>query len=676
MENPFRQLKAQWLEKITLAIDYKRKHFDDDAKECMRFFNGPYDFMYGLKYRTGSSGFVFAGDDDMPRPSFCMTVNKVAEMVEIFGPVLYHRNPIRQVNPRKVPQIPIEIFGNPDDPYVQQTYMPIFQQVEQERHVDKARAGLLEFYLNYTPTALDLKSNSRNAIDEAIIKGLGTLWHEVYQPVGSDVKMVGSFFDTVDNLVIDPDLESLEGAKWIARRCVHPVWEVERMYGMRPGSLKGSLESNSQQATVNVDQDGDYRRKQGVTNDLVVYWKIYSKMGLGNRLMGARAKLEEAPDFESFGDWVFLAVCDTCEHPLNIPPQIWQDQNAIQQAIQWETPFWADDSWPFTPLAFHWVPREVYPMSHLKPGMGELKFINWAYSFLAGKIRSASRDFIAVMKAAGEEIKNTILKGTDYELIEIEKAHGTINEVVQFLQHPPFHSDIWTVIQAVETNFEKRVGLTELMYGESASQLRSASEAQLKGNQLQIRPDDMANKVEDAMSEAAKKEAFMARWHLDPQDVAPLMGQIGAHFWGQLVAPADLSQIIHQLEYRIEAGSARKPNKDRDAANMNQAMQNILPILQGWAQATGDVSTINALLHDWAKSIDLDETKYLIKPPPPPPEQQGPTPEQMEAQAKQQDMQMDQERHQEDLDYSEKKHKQELKHQKEKHKASIANGST
>jgi hypothetical protein len=63
-----------------------------------------------------------------------------------------------------------------------------------------------------------------------------------------------------------------------------------------------------------------------------------------------------------------------------------------------------------------------------------------------------------------------------------------------------------------------------------------------------------------------------------------------------------------------------KPNKQRDADNMAQAMQNVLPSLSSFAQNTGDFTAVNALLQDWAKTMDLDISKYLIQPPPPPPQ--------------------------------------------------------
>lgn len=940
-----------WHGKRDKAMEFKKKHFQDDANTCMAFFNGPYNFMYSSKYRnSGGSAFNVSGGagGDTPDMTFQMTVNKVAEMVQLFGPVLYHRNPIRQVNPRKPPMVPIELFGDPQDPMVQQQYLPLLMANRQIKGQDLARAKLLEFYLNYTPNALDLKTHSRDAIDEAIIKGMGCLaggtriyaqidgrhtvirirdlerakgevklwngekwtrmvairskprkgdelrlilasgeeinctrdhgwpvqgkgnlradalqvgdclghvkiqdnkaasplhapdvlgwflgvflgdghipkdkkdirieiaghveeldrherlerivkeyggtikwrgvegtkkwdctiscralvayvrqfilgdnaftkhlstscwersdaflnhlldgyldsdghwvedeeiwrlgfchnsklakslrtlcarlgkrltlklqsqhvnekwqryykgairtkpmasnsknlgeivaikeadwrcdryydiqvhdepntyalasgvvthnclWTELYTPPGSQMRFAGSFYGSVDDLILDPDAETIDDCKWIMRRCVEPVWKVEEDYGLAPGTIRGNLESNGQQGLVAADPDGDYRRKQGLTNDLLVYYKLFSKMGMGAKLSGVTSTLRQ--ELDQYGKFVYLVLCDTCHYPLNLPPEVTEanDDQEIRRRIEWPTPYWADDGWPFAELSFHRVPKQLYPMSHLKPGMGELMFINWAYSFIAGKIKTSCRDFVVVAKSLNEEFKNTILSGKDYELIEIEKAHGTISELVQFLQHPQFNGDIWKVIQAVEQNFEKRVGLTELMYGTSANQLRSASEAQVKSDQLRVRPDDMANKVEDMMGKVARQEALCARWHLTGQDIQPVMGPIASQFWDQLVVPSDPNMVLHQLEYRIEAGSAKKPNRDRDANNMQQALQNLFQPMMGYAQASGDYDAINTLIADWAKSIDLDPEKYLFKPPPmlPPP---------------------------------------------------------
>jgi hypothetical protein len=627
-EHPLRPVIGQWVEKIKKAQEFKKARFGDQADDCMSFFNGPYDFLYQKKYAASSGGFSLntgSDDDDMPAPTFQMTVNKVAEGVQLFGPALYYKNPVRQVNPRVVPDLPPQIWGDPNSFQGQVMAAQQQAQVDALRLMDRVRAVLLEFYLNYTPTELALKENSRRAIDEGIIKGMGLLWTETYQPQGAQFRLVGSFYDTVDNLVLDPDAESIDDCKWVAKRCVHPVWEVEDEYGLPRDSLKGNYESVNRQSEVNADPDGDYFRKQGTCNDLVVYWKIWSKMGAGGRLTGVGDDMKAV--LEQFGNYCYLVVAEGTPYPLNVPPDLINAAGADQQIMQrmdWPTPYWLDDRWPFTPLVFHEVPRSAWPMSHFKPALGELKFLNWAYSFIASKIRVTCRDFIAIRKSVGQEIKDAILHGKDLTLLEIESAHGTLSEIVSFLNHPQFNGDIWKVIEAVTENFEKRTGLTELMYGESARQMRSAAEADAKQAGAQIRPDDMAQRVEDWMTEVARKEALAVRWHLGSADVQMIMGPPAAQAWDRFVVSANPYEIVRQLDYRIEAGSTKKPNRDRDAQNAQQAMQTLFQPLFAYAQATGNVGPVNALIGFWAKTIDLDASGFLLAPPPPPPAPAGP----------------------------------------------------
>jgi len=631
VEHPLRPIIGQWISKLQIARDYKTVQFGNDAEEAMQFFNGPYDFLYARDYKGSGGWFTDADGSPPPDPAFKMTVNKVAEAVQIFGPVLYHRNPTRQVNPRETPTIPPEFFGNLADPNTMMVAQQAQMQDQAARSMDGLRAALLQFYLNWSPVECRLKDHARRCIDEAIIKGMGLLWTEPYTMPGTGQKAIGSFYDSVDHLLIDPDSETMEDAKWIARRCIHPAWQVEQEYGLPTGTLRGIAESATRASELNNASDGRYERQRGTTADLVSYWKIYSKMGIGGRLSGVPDAQREVLD--QFGDYCYLVIADGIPYPLNLPPDVLNNADpaaadAILKRLDWPTPFWADDEWPMTPLYFHEVPRRPWPMSHFKPAMGELKFLNWVYSFVAGKIRNTCRDFIAIAKSAAEELKTAIMSGEDLCLVEIEATHGTISEVVQFLQHPQMNGDIWKVIEAVTANFEKRTGLTELVYGQSAQQFRSAAEADLKGSQLQIRPDDMAQRVEDAMTLVARKEAMASRYHLTGQDVAPVMGPAAAAMWDQVVVTQDLFAMFRQLEYRIEAGSAKKPNKARDAQNMKDAMQQLFAPLFQYAMTTMNVGPVNALITDWAKSIDLRADGYLLAPPPPPPAgQQGGPPE-------------------------------------------------
>ena len=288
--------------------------------------------------------------------------------------------------------------------------------------------------------------------------------------------------------------------------------------------------------------------------------------------------------------------------------------------VAWPTPFWGDDEWPVSVIDFHAVHNCPWPMPHLKAGMGELKFLNWAMSFLMGKVRNTSRDFIAIKKEAGEEIKTSILEGKDLTMLELEAAHGTISELVQFLQHPEVNGDVWKMIDAVEANFDKRVGLTELMYGQQgATQIRSAEEANLRNQNMNVRPDDMRKQVEAWMSKVSAKEAVAARYHLTAADVQPVFGQMGAWAWQQYVSTRDINEACRQLEYRIEAGSTARPNKEWEVKTMQDSFAKLCPVLQTYAQTTMDMTPLNNLIADLAKSRDLDPARYQLRMPLPPP---------------------------------------------------------
>ncbi len=604
---------VHWINKLQGAKQHKRKVFQEDADECMSFYAGPRSWN---ELMGGAEG--LAQMEDLPDPMFKMRVNKAFEMVGLFGPALYYNNPTRTVTPRQPLDIDPSVFG---DPYTAQA---IAVQEQQRLMVDDLRAQVLERYLNWLPTETHLDRESRQAIEEALIKGRGCIWTELVTPPGTDFRVVASTFDSADNLQVDPDAPSFEKATWIARRCCHPVWQVERDYGLAPGTLRGNLESQAIQAEVEHRDDGDYDRKRGHTNDLLTYWKIWSKMGIGGRLSGIDRRFRGP--LEMFGDYVYLVVAEGVPFPLNLSPEVQKqagfesDPQAILARVAWPTPFWADGGWPVAVLDFHRVPGCPWPTSHLKAGLGELKFLNWSYSFLAGKMRNTTRDFVAVLKSAGDELNASILNGRDLTLLEIDENHKTIGEVVSFLQHPQMNADIWKVIASVEENFDKRVGLNELMYGGiGATQARSAHEVDVRNQNSNVRPDDMAKQAEAWMSEVAAREAMCARYHLQAGDIAPVLGALAGQVWGQFVASRDLNDVTRQLDYRIESGSARKPNRETAVQNTQDSMQSLMPVFQQYAMATGDVGPLNALIGDWARARDLDPSRYQLAPPPPMP---------------------------------------------------------
>src|SRR6185369_14719248 len=129
--------------KIRLAWEFKKKEFSDDGDECMRFFDGPYTWLYSPSRGSSASMTGLGGDDELPGPSARMTVNKTAELVQLFGPALYHRNPVRKVSPRHVVGPPLELYQSQQDPSLEQVFAMQQQEAQRQWAIDNARSDLL-----------------------------------------------------------------------------------------------------------------------------------------------------------------------------------------------------------------------------------------------------------------------------------------------------------------------------------------------------------------------------------------------------------------------------------------------------------------------------------------------------------------------------------------------------
>jgi hypothetical protein len=649
-----RTIQKKWMSLINKARDEKYDKFGRAAQEAMRFY-GEEDHSFMFRRESNSSSGLRVNEDNAPNGdaasglAFQATVNLVSNVVSVFLPVLYHRNPVRTLMPRK-PAIDNGLLNAYRQMRIQQSLMAVTQQfavdpmqaqmmqegimqqmMMQQQQVsealtvtDQMRASLIEWYLNYTPHELNLKEKARDAIIEAIVKGMGLLWVEVVEN-DSGRRTVGLAYDSVDHLYIDPDCEILSDAKWIARRRKRPAWEVEREFELEPGSLKPTEQSTDAEGDTDMKDafDKEYDAAHGLSNDLVTYYEVWSRMGIGVRISGAKDEelgedVEET--LEAFGDNCYLVISPTHEVPLNLPDEVVDDPSRKEEVagrVEWPVPFHKNtkNPWPFASLMFRRVPRKVWPQSYIHPAMGYQKCINWILSFLMTRIKLVSRAFIVIPKGVEQEFKDTILGGKDLTLLEISQTHpGPVEQMVQFLKMPEENGNIWQLLQQLEMKFEDATGVTELnMSARTTTQMRSAAEADLKRDVLAVRPDDMANAVDDWMSKAAKLEAIAARYLLTAEDVAPLFGEEVTEgqpgemtsIWVELVQSDDVDKIVSEYEYAIESGSARKPNKNQQIQNIDEAAQLVLQqFLQIW-NTTGDPSKFNAFIEEWAKTRDV-----------------------------------------------------------------------
>lgn len=676
IDHPLNPICEQWLEKIRLAKQVKYERFGKYAAEAMKFFDGAHDWMWNEEYSAGKAGFL-SKDQNCALPTFRMTVNRVFEAVALFGPALYNRNPDITVTAVHPPFIQPEMLGIfPQDEQSMMQYQQIIQQQQMDRAQRDTYAGLKQHYLNWLQVEGEKKEHARRSITEAIVKGMGILWVEMYTPPGSKVSYPRAQHVSVDDIVVDPDAEYWEDVQWIARRCLHAVNRVEREYGLPPKSLKAHYQSlEAQGDTFGSRKERKEKQRTGRTHDLIEYWKVYSKNGFGDRLRKTKNTAASKYNYEAFGDYCYLVVARNVPFPFNLHSSYLQgDFDEAFERVQWETPFWTDGGWPMCRLSFYEKPKDVWPISLIKPCIGEMRFVNWCMSFLADRVAASSQTYVAQRKDASIEIQSQLKSGmAPFTVLEISNMTGrSIDDVISFLTAPEMGGEIWKMVSEVMTMIDKRTGLTDLIYGMTSQQLRSASEAAIKEEQTNIRPDDMAQRVEDWLSDVAMKECEAIVWNGELEDVQPVLGELGGNIFFQQIQTMDFDRIVRDYDYRVASGTARKPNKQSKNRALAELGQVIMPTLQQFA-AMGMAEPWNAYIASVAETLDLDVSGFLLQLPSPEEQaEQGPDPEQIKAELEMKKIELESVMKERELEHKEEAHDQEMRHDEEKHDQDMA----
>ena len=673
MDHPLKPVCELWQRKLEDAKKIKHERFGQYADEAMRFFDGAHDWMWADSYSKGSGGFL--DKDSSNLPTFRMTVNRVFEAVALFGPTLFHKYPNVMVTPVNYPEVPLELLGlNPADPQQAKFIQQKMQQKQMQQMSRGTHAGIFQHYLNWLQIEGNKKREIHHAVTEAIVKGLGLLRTDLYQPPGSRIRYPRSTYLSVDDYVVDPDAEYEDDIQWIAIRHLKPVNITEDVFGLPKGELFGQIQSKGSQATKKGKKDAKSNKQGSTSFDLIEYWEIFSKNGFGDKLRATdRTSPKSKFDFSVFGDYTYIVVAKDVPYPLNMPSwSLQEDADSVFERSQWPIPFWTEtNGWPVSRLHFYEKPKSVWPISLVKPAIGELRFVNWCMSFLADKVATSSTTYVGVLKEAAMDIQEQVQgKNAPFTVLEISQITGTkLKDVISFMQAPDVGNEIWKMVTETLDLIDKRMGTTELLYGLSAKQHRSATESKIKDENTSIRPDEMASRTDDFLGQTNIKEAEVLCWKLGADDVLPVLGEDATRIFEEQILTQDFEKIVRDFSYRIEAGSARKPNKANRISSLNEFAQVALPTIQALA-LEGQPAPWNALMREMAKAMDFDASEFLIQPPQP--EEEGPSPEELEMEIKRAELEMKGEEHEQDMEQDAETHTQEMKQMRAKSKVEIS----
>ena len=629
MQSDFwRPLCAVWKQRI-LASQRARKRFDTVREQCMSFFNSTAGFMWDDKHKEK----FFSGN--LPSPKFKITINKAFEFVSIYGPSLFWQYPARKVMTQRALELTAEIFGDPNDPQVQEIFQMFAQQDAAEQTKRRFSNHMMEIYLGWSQREQPsgLMANAIMAITEGLLTGRGVLWPETYSHPGSETPYTRLQYGSVRNLYIDADCNDphLETAGYIMRRHVNPIWQAEQIFNLPKGSLRGKGSFQSGEQTSREQANGG----STPTFDCIEWYEIWSKVGLGPRMSGHdHAWLDEFD--EVVGDYAYLCIAPNVDYPLNAPPDRFFGEDALSdedtiQAFEWRAanyghpfPVWKDGRWPVALLDFNPIPGSPWPMAPLAPGLGELICLNVLTSTYVDMAWENRRTIIAYLESASEDIRVALESDESFVQVGInDNMQKSIHDMIQIMNRPTANSDILQAIAMMNSRFDDAVGLNELMQGKSSRQVRVAADIRERSARSSVRPDKMAGDVATWMTNASQLEMFLAAMHVDGSSLTHLLGGVGASLWDQEFKSQPVELLMREMKATVEASEVRRPDKERDTANTQAMQQYLLPVFQQFAQQTGDTGPFNGFIDKMGESMEMDVQEFHLPPwrPPQDPEQ-------------------------------------------------------
>lgn len=619
-ESFYRPLCKIWEERAAAALNAKMR-FEKVGRQCNDFFEAGAGFMWDKEHKRE----FFNGR--LPTPKFKITVAKAYEYVSIYGPHLFWQYAKRKVVNQRTLKLTPDMFGDPNDPNIQ----AIFQQVKSQDDIEQAMARfgneMMSNYLDWSQREQfgGLAIHASLAVTEALVKGMGTVWPQVYTHPGSDQKFTRLQYRSVNSLFVDPDCKDplFETAGYICMRHVQPVWKVEKLFKLKRGTLAayGTTQSNEQISRENLSKVANENR----TFDMIEWWEIWSKSGVGPRHNKFSHSILDELD-EIVGDHAYLCIAKNVPFPLNAPPEKFYGDNAatpedVLSMFEWRCcdfgekfPVWKDyGRWPVSTLAFVRLPNSPWPLAPMAPGLGELIAINILQSAYCDNAWNNRKRIIGYLGSQIAEVKAAIESDEAVSIVKInDGVINSVRDMIQYLDGPAQPTDLLAAIDMLSQSFDKRVGLTELQYGISSTQVRVASDVRTRSEAANIRPEKMTRDVAAWMSDASQLEMFLALMYVDGVSLTHLLGGYCASQWDSLLKEMPIEQAMREMKASVEASDVRRPNHEKDTANIQALQQYLTPLLQQYAQSSGDNEPLNNFLTKIGEAMEMDLSSVML----------------------------------------------------------------
>lgn len=616
-----------WVEQFASAEKVKEE-FSRRGAQVEQFYSGAAGFMFETNYMNK---FLAGAGATIDAPKFKSSFNKGFEFIAVMWPMLFWQMADRRVHPyRSMPFDPAVLAGG--DPNMLQMVSGLMDQQAEADAKAVMRSQVQERVLNLLPKIQPpggLIKDASIGVFEALLKGCGFLVTEPYRFPESERNLVGSFQVSVDDVLVDATCRDphWDDASWISIKHRHRPDQVEQKFNLPPGSMRQYTNKAAAQRALDTGKATPVRGESAADN-MVTWYEVYSRAGLGNKL-SANGKIHPELD-DVVGDYVYLCICPACPWPLNLSAidmeQETADDEWAREAVRWPTEYWRHNKWPISMLQFY--PHSgcsPWPEPPLSPAIGELTAVNLLISVFLEKTWDNRQDILAVFKDRVKNLKELLRTEKGTVVIELnDSLDKSVADVLSFAQRPGVNGDVFKCIEFLFGLIEQRTGMVSQYYGGGGGSANSRSKAEWEGRQanVAIRPDFMRKCVGDWMSAVATKELFAVYSHMGTEDVADDLGPAWTLVWEMLVQNESPEVVLRSSECFVDASDMARPNRDRITELLTQLQQYVVPILAQHLAQVGDPNPLNGFLRAFGDAANIDVESFVIPPPSDDPNQQ------------------------------------------------------
>lgn len=524
-----------WSDRIKAATKAKTA-YTETADDVVSFFKAQHDKLFkDPKIKKSFLDF---------EEQLAISVPKVAQARNSLGPHLYPVNPIRTVKPKT------------------------------DSTVRLGLARVIEAYLNYTPSEAKLAKQARKAIDDSLLRGRGFM--EVYY---DDVKqVVTSRYQSSLDVLIDPDVDDLEDAEWIAIRSVTPLWRLKR--ATRDKDRWRLKELGKTENTIYEYRDEEENDSFAPTNEQVEVWRVYSKMGRGLRGFGFEGGFDS---YKDDNDFVCLGIVE--DHGVPIFER------------DWEVPLYLDKEWPVVCLDYVETIDTLWPVSLMGQVMSLQKGMDLITSLQLSSVKQRGRVLLLGDKKSEAAIQGRVKNGGPAEYLPVDLGpNERLADKFMVLNMGTISQELRLEREFYEREIETTTGVTPVVHGMSgATQERSATGSSLKAQASSTRISDLKFRTEEHAGGTARHEAIYAKLELTSEEVERCVrNSVVRLFWVRVELPGgavmelggdseDPSEMLEQPALTLKDVA---PMAATFFETMKEAVQATLALWDSFQQAT------------------------------------------------------------------------------------------